>query len=219
MNKLYTSFLDLVRRINDDALKVFDDALTYILRYLSIDTADTPWSHGDGDNQAFAQFMENYFLYQQEQMVTKFWYDAWGDMFMELSGKFKSFRGQFFTPASVAELCAKMSDTESTGDRPVINDCACGSARMLLAAEQLAYEKGSVQPYLIGEDIDGMCCKMAAINLAIHGCLGEVIRHDSLQHPDEMNYGYIINETLSVGVSLPSIRRSECKSDFMKFRT
>lgn len=218
MNKLYTSFLELVRRINDDALKVFDDALTYILRYLSIDTADTPWPHGDGDNQAFAQFMENYFLYQQEQMVTKFWYDAWGDMFMELSGKFKSFRGQFFTPASVADLCAKMSDTESTGDRPVINDCACGSARMLLAAEQLAYEKGPVQPYLIGEDIDGMCCKMAAINLAIHGCIGEVIRHDSLQHPDEMSYGYIINETLQVGVSLPSIRRSECKSDFMKFR-
>lgn len=151
-------------------------------------------------------------------MVTKFWYDAWGDMFMELSGKFKSFRGQFFTPASVADLCAKMSDTESTGDRPVINDCACGSARMLLAAEQLAYEKGPVQPYLIGEDIDGMCCKMAAINLAIHGCIGEVIRHDSLQHPDEMSYGYIINETLQVGVSLPSIRRSECKSDFMKFR-
>lgn len=28
MNKLYTSFLELVRKINDDALKVFDDAQT-----------------------------------------------------------------------------------------------------------------------------------------------------------------------------------------------
>lgn len=162
--------------------------------------------------------MATYFAYQQEQVATKFWYDAWGDMFMELSGKFKSFRGQFFTPAAVADLCAKMSVPQYQGDRPVINDCACGSARMLLAAEQLAYERGSVQPYLIGEDIDGMCCKMAAINLAVHGCLGEVVRHDSLQHPDELSYGYIINESLSAGNSFPSIRRSEDKSDFMKFR-
>lgn len=47
MNKLYTSFLELVRKINDDALKVFDDALTYILRYLSIDTTDAVWPHGE----------------------------------------------------------------------------------------------------------------------------------------------------------------------------
>lgn len=218
MNKIYSSFLELVRKVNDDALKVFDDALTYILRYLSIDAADTPWPHGQSDNQAFAQFLDSYFLYQMEQTGTKFWYDAWGDLFMELSGKIKSFRGQFFTPAPVADLCAKMSAQESSGARPVINDCACGSARMLLAAEQLAYERGSVQPYLIGEDIDGMCCKMAAINLAVHGCLGEVVRHDSLQHPDELSYGYIINESLSAGLDFPSIRRSENKSDFMKFR-
>ena len=218
MNKLYTSFIDLVRKINDDALKVFDDALTYILRYLSIDHIDTTWPHGDSDNQAFAAFMFDYLDYQKEQTATRFWYDAWGDMFMELSGKFKSFRGQFFTPAAVADLCARMSRPENTDARPVINDCACGSARMLLAAEQLAYEETQVRPYLIGEDIDGMCCKMAAINLAVHGCLGEVIRHDSLQHPDEFSYGYIINESLSAGLPFPSIRRSENKSDFMKFR-
>lgn len=218
MNTLYTAFLDLVQRVNDDPLKVFDDALTYILRYLSIDNMDAPWLHDENDNQAFADFTAAYFAYQQEQVATKFWYDAWGDMFMEFSGKYKSFRGQFFTPAAVADLCAKMSEPERSGARPVINDCACGSARMLLAAEQLAYERGSVQPYLIGEDIDGMCCKMAAINLAVHGCLGEVVRHDSLQHPDELSYGYIINESLSAGNSFPSIRRSEDKSDFMKFR-
>ncbi len=218
MNKLYTAFLDLVRRINDDALKVFDDVLTYILRYLSIDDAGTVWTHDEKDNQAFADFMSTYFAYQQEQLATKFWYDAWGDMFMELSGKFKSFRGQFFTPAAVADLCAKMSVPRYQGDRPIVNDCACGSARMLLAAEQLAFEKGSAQPYLIGEDIDGMCCKMAAINMAVHGCLGEVIRHDSLQHPDELSYGYIINETLTAGLSFPSIRRSEVRSDFKKLQ-
>ena len=218
MNKLYAAFLEMVRKINDDALKVFDDALTYILRYLSVDDMDVVWPHEDEDNLAFAEFLSAYLEYQQEQTATRFWYDAWGDMFMELSGKFKSFRGQFFTPAAVADLCAKMSKLECTGDRPVINDCACGSARMLLAAEQLAYEKNQMQPYLIGEDIDGMCCKMAAINLAVHGCMGEVVRHDSLKNPDELDYGYIINESLSAGLFFPSIRRSEVKSDFKKFQ-
>ena len=218
MNTLYTAFLDLVQRVKDDPLKVFDDALTYILRYLSIDDMDTPWLHDENDNQAFADFMSAYFAYQQEQVATKFWYDAWGDMFMEFSGKYKSFRGQFFTPAAVADLCAKISVPQQQGDRPVINDCACGSARMLLAAEQFAFEKGITQPYLIGEDIDGMCCKMAAINMAVHGCLGEVVRHDSLQTPDGLYYGYIINETLPAGLSFPSIRRSENKADFKKFQ-
>lgn len=218
MSKLYTTFLDLIQRVKDDPLKVFDDALTYILRYLSIDDMDTPWLHDENDNQAFADFMAAYFAYQQEQVATKFWYDAWGDMFMEFSGKYKSFRGQFFTPAAVADLCAKMSVPQQQGDRPIINDCACGSARMLLAAERLAFEKGTTQPYLIGEDIDGMCCKMAAINMAVHGCLGEVVRHDSLQTPDGLYYGYIINETLPAGLSFPSIRRSENKADFKKFQ-
>ena len=218
MNTLYTAFLDLVRKINDDALKVFDDALTYILRYLSIDRADVVWPYGEEDNQAFAEFTATYLEYLKEQTANRFWYDAWGDMFMELSGKFKSFRGQFFTPAAVSELCARMSAPEQIGARPVINDCACGSARMLMAAEQLAYERNQMQPYLIGEDIDGMCCKMAAINLAVHGCIGEVVRHDSLKTPDEFSYGYLINESLLAGQVFPSIRRSENKSDFKKFR-
>ena len=123
MNKLYTSFLELVRKINDDALKVFDDALTYILRYLSIDTTDAVWPHGERDNQAFAQFMADYFQYQKEQTVTKFWYDAWGDMFMELSGKFKSFRGQFFTRNGVL-----VASTAQEGLIRVVPDQAAAAA-------------------------------------------------------------------------------------------
>ena len=220
MNTLNNAFLTLVKTINDDALKVFDSALTYILRFLSIDQQeDISWNYTEEDNRAFADFMFFYFQEQKNQVTTKFWHDAWGDLFMELSGNFKSFRGQFFTPAGVSTLCAKMTAGDSTSNhRPVINDCACGSARMLLAADQSAYEKEGAQPYLIGEDIDGMCCKMAAINLAVHGCLGEIIRHDSLQDPDNLLYGYRINETLAAGINYPSIRRSENKMDFIKFR-
>ena len=50
---------------------------------------------------------------------------------------------------------------------------------------------------LVGEDIDGICCKMAAVNLAVHGCFGEVIRHDSIGEQNALRYGYIVNETLA----------------------
>jgi type I restriction-modification system DNA methylase subunit len=142
-------------------------------------------------------------------------------MFMENSGNFKSFRGQFFTPAAVSDLCARISWDDMpllASGRPVVNDCACGSARMLLAAHKIAYDKGMMQPYLVGEDIDGICCKMAAVNFAVHGCFGEVIRHDSLKEPGEFRYGYIINESLASGNDMPSIRISTDKQDFWKLR-
>lgn len=216
MNKLYTAFLDLVRRINNDPIKVFDDALTYVLCRLSTGAVKVAWEYGPEQNKAFSDFMDTYLEYLSEQLEKSFWCDAWGDAFMDLAGQFKSFRGQFFTPPGVANLCAMTSSTSGVivFDREVINDCACGSARMLLAAQEQAYKNGHPAPYLIGEDIDGMCCKMAAINLCVHGCQGEIIRHDTIRDPDGGQYGYIINEHLP----MTTIRKSTNRSDFKKFQ-
>lgn len=226
MNRFDKAFMDLVGAIKDDALKVLDDALTYIISRLSInEKTDFKWNHTQEENAAFAEFMYQYVGYMNEQLEKKFWYDAWGDMFMEASGNYKSFRGQFFTPAAVSDLCARIGcdDTPApalapVSGRTVVNDCACGSARMLLAAFKMAYDKDAEKPYLIGEDIDGICCKMAAVNLAIHGCFGEIIRHDSLMEPGEFRYGYIVNESLAAGMDFPSIRISTDKKDFFKLR-
>ena len=222
MNRFDKAFIDLVNIVKDDAIKVLDDSLTYIIARLCInEKTDFKWSHTREENEAFAKFIITYVEYLEEQNLQRFWCDAWGDMFMENSGNFKSFRGQFFTPASVSDLCARISWDDLpllASGRPVVNDCACGSARMLLAADKVAYDKGMTQPYLVGEDIDGICCKMAAVNLAVHGCFGEVIRHDSLKEPGEFRYGYIINESLASGAGRPSIRISTDKQDFWKLR-
>lgn len=222
MNKFDEAFLNLVRKVNEDALKVLDDSLTYIVARLSInEKLNVSWTYGPEQNKAFAEFMDIYLHYLQEKVEEKFWYDAWGDMFMEMSGSFKSFRGQFFTPAAVSDLAAKISrDTlpMMASGRPVVNDCACGSARMLLAAHKDAHDQGMAQPYLVGEDIDGICCKMAAVNLAVHGCFGEIIRHDSIKEPGDFRYGYVINETLASGFDFPSIRYSTERKDFYKMR-
>lgn len=216
MTRFENAFIKLVNRITNDPIKVFDDALTYVLSRLSAGEVKVAWDYSEQQNQAFSDFMKTYLDYLCEQLENHFWCDAWGDAFMDLAGKYKSFRGQFFTPPGVANLCAMTVSTfgELVFEREVINDCACGSARMLLAAQEQAYKNGHRQPYLIGEDIDGMCCKMAAINLCVHGCRGEVIMHDTLKDPDGGTYGYIINEYLPI----TTIRKSTNRSDFKKFQ-
>ena len=212
MNKFDDAFIELAHRINYDPIKVFDDALTYVLCRLSTGAVKVAWEYGPEQNKAFSGFMDTYLDYLSEQLETS----AWGDAFMDLAGQFKSFRGQFFTPPGVANLCAMTASTSGVlvFDREVINDCACGSARMLLAAQEQAYKNGHPAPYLIGEDIDGMCCKMAAINLCVHGCQGEVIRHDTLKDPDGCLYGYVINEYHP----MTTIRKSTNRADFKKFQ-
>lgn len=213
MNKFENAFVKLCGDLNEDPIKVLDDSLTYIVCSLCTnDHIDVAWQYGEKENEQFSNFFMTYVLYLQEKLAEVSWYDAWGDLFMDLSGSFKSLCGQFFTPPGVADLTARCSSDDTTGMK-IINDCACGSARMLLAAF-IQYQGNT---YLVGEDIDGICCKMAAVNLAVHGCTGEIIRHDSLKEPGEFRYGYLINESI-LESGIPSIRISREKKDFWKFR-
>jgi hypothetical protein len=64
------------------------------------------------------------------------------------------------------------------------------------------------RPYISCEDLDYNCVKMAAINMAAHGCFGEAICHDSLTEPDNVRLGYIVNESMwPFPTNLPSIRK------------
>jgi hypothetical protein len=56
---------------------------------------------------------------------------------------------------------------------------------------------------------------MAAINMAVHGCFGEAICHDSLCEPDKVRLGYIVNESMwPFPTNVPSIRK---EMDPMRF--
>ena len=71
--------------------------------------------------------------------------------------------------------------------------------------------------YAIGEDIDAICVKQTAVNLAIHGYYGEVVCHDTLKEPDTVRFGYIINEGLFLfgRRGLPNVRYSCNTDDFI----
>ena len=133
----------------------------------------------------------------------------------------QQYKGQFFTPHTICDFLAKISlddreeETEprvlcgSFGRRVVVNDCACGSARLLLAAHDTNCERGHRAYYFIGEDIDRICCKMAAVNMCAHGMFGEVVCHNTLTEPHKANFGYIINEGLYPFPGCPTIRYFE----------
>lgn len=116
------------------------------------------------------------------------WIDVFGNIYEEMyqsKGK-SSMLGQFFTPAGLCDLMAKMNDDNKGGK---IGDPACGSGRTLLAAYV-----NNKKAYYIGEDIDGISCKMCALNLMAHGAMARVICHDTLNSPVYFDWGYEINE-------------------------
>ena len=175
------------------------------------------WRYNKEQNQCFYTMMSVYFNIMQDALVHDGWHDAFGDLFMEWAGS-KNALGQCFTPACICDMMADCTFGDTKPDVPQVNcngfgrritvsDCACGSGRLLLAAASKLERMGAEKPYLIGEDIDAMCCKQTAINMMIHGCYGEVICHDSLCEPGEARFGYIVNEGLYPFPALPTIRR------------
>ena len=192
--------------------------LDYIIGFMNPDGKPVEgWRYNKEQNQCFYTMMSVYFNIMQDALVHDGWHDAFGDLFMEWAGS-KNALGQCFTPACICDMMADCTFGDTKPDVPQVNcngfgrritvsDCACGSGRLLLAAASKLERMGAEKPYLIGEDIDAMCCKQTAINMMIHGCYGEVICHDTLCEPGEARFGYIVNEGLYPFPALPTIRR------------
>ena len=102
----------------------------------------------------------------------------------------QQYLGQFFTPVSICELMVLCTRTEKGATGKCISDPTCGSGRLLLA-----YQVHFPGNYLVGEDISRTCCMMTVCNMLIHGCVGEVICHDSLM-ADKFTDGWKVNPTL-----------------------
>lgn len=202
-------------------IEVMDSLLDYIIGFL--DPTHKPvegWQYKGEDNMAFWDMMAEYFCIMQKGLVHHEWYDAWGDIFMSLTTQGGG-KGQFFTPVSLCDLMAmaNISDTDdfaskgimtSFGHRVTVSDPSAGSSRNLLAAHARLLHLKQKKPYLVAEDVDAICCKMSAVNMAVHGCFGEVVCHNTLSEPDKVRMGWIINETMfPFPTGVPSIRRCD----------
>ena len=86
--------------------------------------------------------------------------------------------GEFFTPAEVSTLLAKLTKSKP-GSR--IADITCGSGSLLIKAGQ---EVGSPNFSLYGQEANGSTWALAVMNMFLHGIEDfEVMRGDTLRNP------------------------------------
>ena len=222
-------FNHIVNVTHHDHITVFDDLLTFIIFNFNPEPKPNPhWQYTKEQNRLFYLLMVEWLNVMHRMIDARGWYDAFGDFFMSNVGRTsQQYKGQFFTPHTICDFMAKVAlddkseetephvDCGAFGKRVVVNDCACGSARLLLAAHATNCERGQRPSYFIAEDIDRICCKMAAVNMCSHGMFGEVVCHNTLTEPHKANFGYIINEGLYPFPGFPTIRYFE--DDPMRF--
>ena len=232
---LHTEIDRYCRRFGYDHASAFEQLLNLMVNWLEIEDKSPHVMPRIGNEaaQALVTLMRIFFSALHTELATRKWVDLFGDYFMEY-GANKKDRGQCFTPDSVCELLASLSlsidegtdfDTmrhhvPGFGRKVVVNDCACGSARLLLAAGATyrhITHKNDV--YLVASDIDDRCCKQSAINLLVHGFYGEVACMDTLMGESSFSHGWIINQGLyPIPFGLPSLTYTTDKSKFFQYQ-
>ncbi|MFD0751279.1 N-6 DNA methylase [Mucilaginibacter calamicampi] len=119
--------------------------------------------------------------------------DPLGELFMQAISN--GHNGQYFTPEPICDMMAMMQMGD-VGNSRKVNDPACGSGRMLLAAAKL--NRSSL---LYGADLDITCCKMALLNMLLNSLTGEVAHMNTLSN--EFYRGFKVDTVLVDGFHMP----------------
>lgn len=182
---------------------IFRDFIDYVIACLLFEgdkaVADYLKERYKEDYPRFGELFHALVITMNDQLATdEDWFDALGELYEEISSNSKaSFLGQFFTPKPVCDMMAQIQGANKSIVGQTVSDPSCGSGRTLIAWHVLA--PGN---YLVGQDIDAICAKMTAINMALHGCRGQVICGDTLRMSFE--FGYEVNPWLQM-TGLPHI--------------
>ena len=232
---LHTEIDRYCRRFGYDHATAFEQLLNLMVNWLEIEDKSPHVMPRIGNEaaQALVTLMRIFFSALHTELAHRKWVDLFGDYFMEY-GANKKDRGQCFTPDCVCDVMARLSlginegkDLDDMrqyvpgfGQNVVINDCACGSARLLLATGATyrhITHKNDV--YLVASDIDDRCCKQSAINILVHGFYGEVACMDTLMGESSFSHGWIINQGLyPIPFGLPTLTYTTDKSKFFQYQ-
>lgn len=163
-----------------DVSQIFDDFLTIVICCLCYQQQEplymqTIKKYDRKELNAFAQlFAEVWKLYIKAENSGQ-WIDPLGEYYEVLASNYKKSKlGQFFTPKPLCDMLSHLT-IEKNNFGKTVNDPACGSGRMILAANNVC--EGN---YYVCQDLDPICCKMSAINLCMHKIRGEVHCMNSL---------------------------------------
>ncbi len=210
-----TLFETLTYRYTHDA-QAFDDFLSYsVACFLTTGDADLvdrlKKTYGKDYGTFDALFRE--WIAIQDRMIMgdgTSWYDALGNFYEAIASRSKSSRlGQFFTPETVCDMMVLINGLgpEQKGRGLTVADPCSGSGRMLVATH--VRSPGNRQ---YGADLDPMCCKMTALNMLVHGCVGEAVCMNSLTM--EWRFGYGVNYHLA-RMGVPTIMMIEQSESYI----
>ena len=232
---LHTEIDRYCRRFGYDHATAFEQLLNLMVHWLEIEDKSPHVMPRIGNEaaQALVTLMRIFFSALHTELAHRKWVDLFGDYFMEY-GANKKDRGQCFTPDSVCDVMARLSlsinggtDFDSMrhhvpgfGRKVVVNDCACGSGRLLLAAgTTYRHTTHKNDVYLVASDIDDRCCKQTAINILVHGFYGEVACMDTLMGESTFSHGWIVNQGLyPIPFGLPTLTYTTDKSKFYQYQ-
>lgn len=119
--------------------------------------------------------------YEQHNLPSGEWRDILGNVFEETNSSFSaSGSGQFFTPDSLCNMMAQITaGTEPCDDGIIVNDCASGSGRNLIAHSRL-HPLNRYRAFYIAQDLDERCVNMSVLNFFMFGMKGVVIHMNTL---------------------------------------
>ena len=200
MNRFYSIFEDM-SKVQDRSV-VWNNFLDFSINACLLQSQQVDYK---GNESQYMEMLESWLLQLNEDLESKPYSDRLGLFYEELVTshvKSKSI-GQFYTPVTVTDLMNKLSlpnnDLSLMDNDIFINDCACGSARMLLSA----HVKTKGECICIGQDLDETSCKMAVLNFWSHGVRGSILHMDTLT--GEFYNAWRVNNYLYYGLPVPHI--------------
>lgn len=196
MNK-FNKIFEKLAMTNDRSI-IWNQFLDYCI---DINLLNSKERHLDfkGNETHYMDMLEEWLKQLNEDLETHPYSDRLGGFYEELvTSHVKSKNlGQFYTPSDVSNLMADLIINEnSTG---MVDDCCCGSARMLLSAH--VKSKGNL--ICIGQDLDEVSCKMAVLNFWSHGVRGSILHQNTLTL--DFYHGWRVNNYLYHGLPIPHI--------------
>lgn len=195
----FNKIFERLATVNDRSI-IWNQFLDYCI---NINLLNSTERHLDfkGNDEYYAEMLGEWLLQLNEDLEIKPYSDRLGMFYEELvtSHSKSKHMGQFYTPSDVTDLMNGLTIDINGNAEGMVNDCACGSARMLLSAH--VKSKGNL--ICIGQDLDEVSCKMAVLNFWSHGVRGSILHQNTLTL--ECYQAWRVNNYLYHGLPIPHI--------------
>ena len=191
--------------------QIFDDFLQMAVCAYSLGRSediylDIAKKYDEKELKGFGRALGALILDHERTNATE-WNDYLGRYF-ELHGQYNAKTGQFFTPVTLCNFIAQI--TESDKKEGTVNDPSCGSSRNLIAHARLN-PLNRYNFFYFGQDLDKRCCLMSVLNFVMFGMKGIIIHMNTISLEVYRGWRIYLPET---GLGVRPLTANEC-SEFL----